>query len=535
MEDHPDMDQVHKDCEFARQGSYETSSQSQSQATGDTKYEALVKESKFIVHESSLDQLFVHCRAKIKTDEGTDVCGSLIISKEKHVEGAAVTVKTECLRGCTDSWSSSPRLGEKGKGFFVLNILLSAVILTVGSSFTSVKRVFNDLRLNFITHRQFNRHCQSFLYPVVWFFWIKQQDALLTSLKGLEEDIEMAGDGRFDSPGFTAAICVYYVLCLNIKKVVALSVVHKSQTQNKSKSMEQLGLQTTLHHITASGVRPKRFATDRCVDIKCLMEDRYPMIDQEYDVWHWIKNVMKDLIKASKTKPGQALRPWIKSINNMLWYAFTNCKGDHILLQEMVMSIVGHTCNRHDFQKFTVFKKCLHGKLHQHQTPWLIPGEYPALKLIEVLKGKDGSRFLALEKMAHGMNTFLIESLNNKALVWAPKRLHYPPQSVLIRSSLTAMDFNENVDRDVATTKEGTPRFNIVANRAGTKFTMKPIKNENTHSTMDLIRAFVLNCRDLNVLPQVKYPLPTYPKNTAKVEKPSKSDAAAAQKTRFKH
>jgi len=505
--------------------SEESQSQNYSQDTQETKYEKFIKEKKYIVFESSLNQLLVRCQE----------CGACIINKEESMKGAVITVTTECAEGCTFSWSSSPKIGVGKKVAFALNFLLTTIILTVGASFTSVKRVFDHLRIPFVSQQLYNQHCKKFIYPCVWFIWMKHQEALISSLHSLGSGIELAGDGRFDSPGFTAAICVYFVLCLTNKKVLAFSVVHKSQTGNKSSLMEPLGLTTCLHHLVSTGLWILRLATDRCSNIKALMEERFPMIDQEYDPWHWIKNVMKDLKKISKTKNGQPLAPWLKSINNMLWFSFSNCKKDPVRLQEMIMSIVGHTCNRHDFDKFTVFKKCLHGPLDKHSIPWLVPEEYPAQKLIETLKGKDGSRFLALEKMAHGMNTFLIESLNNKILVWAPKRLHYPPLSMLIRSALAALDFNENVHRGDATTRDGTPRYNIVTGRSGMQYSVKPIKNNNTHTTLDIIRALVLNCKDVNFVPDVEYPLPSYPKNTAKVEKPAKSEAVLKHKSRFKN
>ena len=47
-----------------------------------------------------------------------------------------------------------------------------------------------------------------------------------------QQPIHVAGDGKFDSPGFRARFCTYFVQCLNTMKVIGLWTAVKFQVTN---------------------------------------------------------------------------------------------------------------------------------------------------------------------------------------------------------------------------------------------------------------------------------------------------------------
>ena len=79
-----------------------------------------------------------------------------------------------------------------------------------------------------------SRLLRTIIYPVIWMIWLIHQsevikEALVSefnvyknysySLKELQTGgsaINIAGDGRYDSPGFSAAFCTYFTMVCSI-------------------------------------------------------------------------------------------------------------------------------------------------------------------------------------------------------------------------------------------------------------------------------------------------------------------------------
>ena len=74
------------------------------------------------------------------------------------------------------------------------------------------------------------------------------------------------------------------------------------------------------------------------------MKKEYLFIDDQYDVWHMAKSVIK-INKKAKTKHCGQLYPWIQSVSNHLWWATQTCNSDAQLLIEKWKSIVHHIFN----------------------------------------------------------------------------------------------------------------------------------------------------------------------------------------------
>jgi len=74
-----------------------------------------------------------------------------------------------------------------------------------------------------------------------------------------------------------------------------------------------------------------------------------PPIKHSFDVWHFIKSILKDLHTAGKLKRCATLGLWQRSIKHQLWHCLANCNGNSELLEEMVLSIPKHITNVHTF------------------------------------------------------------------------------------------------------------------------------------------------------------------------------------------
>ena len=83
-------------------------------------------------------------------------------------------------------------------------------------------------------------------------------------------------------------------------------------------------------------------------------------------------------------------------------------------------------------------------------------------------------------------------------------------------------------------TKMGVPRFKLQTNRSGVKWFVKTIMNPNSYDIMDEIRMMVLQCSDINFVPDVIFPVDiNIPQNVSKIPKPVKDDAIAGHVSRF--
>ena len=58
-----------------------------------------------------------------------------------------------------------------------------------------------------------------------------------------------------------------------------------------------------------------------------MLRGTCPPIDHGFDIWHMIKNIMKDVWEAGKLKKSADLNKWSGSVNNQLWWSFSSSQG----------------------------------------------------------------------------------------------------------------------------------------------------------------------------------------------------------------
>ena len=75
--------------------------------------------------------------------------------------------------------------------------------------------------------------------------------------------------------------------------------------------------------------------------------------------------------------------------------------------------------------------------------------------------------------------------------------LMFSHQSMLIRSALAAIDHNSNTDREQAKTTSGIPRFDLVKQRHGKKYHVRPIKEAKNNSWRHCMASLVIKVKVL--------------------------------------
>ena len=81
----------------------------------------------------------------------------------------------------------------------------------------------------------------------------------------------IAGDGRMDSPGYSAKFCTYTAMEYHKKKILDLQVVDKRETNLKSPNMELKGLQKVLTHLAVNHLKVVEIVTDAHPQIVALL------------------------------------------------------------------------------------------------------------------------------------------------------------------------------------------------------------------------------------------------------------------------
>lgn len=83
-----------------------------------------------------------------------------------------------------------------------------------------------------ISARTFYRHARSYVNPVIIQQWREHQQQLLNSLREKEDGLVLAGDGRCDSPGYSAKFGSYTLMEQQVNRVVDFQLVQVGAKYN---------------------------------------------------------------------------------------------------------------------------------------------------------------------------------------------------------------------------------------------------------------------------------------------------------------
>ncbi|KAH7956195.1 hypothetical protein HPB52_006839 [Rhipicephalus sanguineus] len=257
-----------------------------------------------------------------------------------------------------------------------------------------------------------------------------RQDQLLKDLP--EDGVEIAGDGRCDSPGYSAKYCTYTVLATEDGQILHYEQIRvgESSAVPSSSAMEKEGLARCLEKLEHYGVTVRSLTTDRHPAIRTYCRIKKPGMPHYFDVWHINKGVKKKLKAAAKSKGCESIKPWIQSITNHLYWVAAMGQGDEELTLSMWRSLLNHICNIHHGHEGP-YTECLHGPLEERD--WMSRDSQAFRKLRGIL---ENPRLLAdLRHLSPKAQTSSLESFNN--IRFARKSVAYSEDGMQARSHLT--------------------------------------------------------------------------------------------------
>lgn len=259
----------------------------------------LYEERKFIVFESSLDELLSVC----------PLCSHPCRAIDKNVKGTLLQATRMCINHHVSKWATQPMINWKAAA----NLLLSAAVFFSGCKASKFFRALRSVGVACSSDKTHFRVQNAFLIPAVTKVWTHQQNVLFDEAIG--RPLRVAGDGRADSPGHSAKYGTYSLLDIEL---------NKSNETKGSNHMELEGLKRTLQICEANGLEISTLFTERPSQIKAFTS-KETSIEHNFDCWHVAKMLKKKLTAAAKLKKFQELAPWIPAVvNHLYWCALSS-------------------------------------------------------------------------------------------------------------------------------------------------------------------------------------------------------------------
>lgn len=98
-----------------------------------------------------------------------------------------------------------------------------------GCSTAKALRLFKFLNVACISKTTFYRHAGCYIQPLVIKEWRDQQKDLLDKMAKSKDGVILTGDGRCDSPGYSAKFGSYTVIEQQINRVLDFQLVQVSE------------------------------------------------------------------------------------------------------------------------------------------------------------------------------------------------------------------------------------------------------------------------------------------------------------------
>ena len=219
---------------------------------------ALRKE--IIIFESYLLKLLEQCRS----------CGQEV-ELNTSVRGTLLVVHGTCLDGLVLNWQSQPLVRDMGTG----NLMVAAAILFCGLTFTAISNLAKLLNLAMFSESSFYELQKEYLFPVIHTNYAMQQNTIVEFLRGT--NLQLSGDGRCDSPGYSAKYCTYSLMDSAADLNLDYKLIQSSET-GSSVAIEKEGLRRSLNYLLEQDVSVITIATDRHWGVGALMKSDYSHI-----------------------------------------------------------------------------------------------------------------------------------------------------------------------------------------------------------------------------------------------------------------
>lgn len=206
----------------------------------------LVSKQRVIVSIDKLQELKgKHCT--VVTDKNV-VCGKLLLFSTQ-TKGSVAQIYWSCENEHFGTWKSSEVVSRSCHTDIYLNdLLVTACVLLSGNNYGKFIQICNFLNLAVPAETVFCRNQRHFFVPVIMEMWESMKSRIVKELSPYN-DLILGGDGRNDSPGFSARYCVYVAMDLVSQMVVDFEVLDQRETGGVATNMEREGMTRILERL----------------------------------------------------------------------------------------------------------------------------------------------------------------------------------------------------------------------------------------------------------------------------------------------
>ena len=443
-------------------------------------------------------------------------------------KGTLLKCKLKCDHHESEWTSQRPKVDQEGP-LFNGNIDLEAGILLSGISLSGFQRAMSITNVQVMSEQCFYQIQKKYLFPAVNSVYEKRRNEIVERVKSVKE-LNLVGDGRFDSPGHSAKYGTYTFMNEDSKEIIDFFIAHKSNAGSSTK-MELYSFIKVLNSLLEAGFDINTITTDRHKSIRKYLREKHPEIAHQFDVWHFSKKIKKMLAAKGKLKRNKDLLLWTKSIINHLWWSSATCETNPILLKEKWLSIINHVANVHKWKSNKLYHACNHRTLtkkDERSKKWLPKRSHAYKALKDIVTDKNVLKDLPhLSLFRHSGELEVFHSLYN---MYCPKRIGYSYAGMYARTQLAVMDHNCGIARQQAKTKAGKLRYNTVFSKVTASWVAKRIMEEKNKT---FITEILEKLRSPDNLKGVTVNLENIPKNIATEPNPGKEKLIAEHRSRF--
>ncbi|KAG1953492.1 hypothetical protein F2P79_009997 [Pimephales promelas] len=349
-----------------------------------------------------------------------------------------------------------------------------AALTNSGNECSPFLEVCETIGLEAMSERQWYNIQKAYVIPEVNYAWAIHNEGVMSAVS--EKPITVSGDARYDSPGYNATFGTYSLFDTGSKMIVAQETVRVTDVKN-SYWLEVEGMERCLAKLADHGVSVSVLATDCHPSVQKVLREKHQEIKHEYDLWHIVKNVKKKILRCKN--------PDLNEESRRLWLSPDSTAFNSL-------------------QKVVLNKKLLQN----------------------------------LDRVTEGIHTGELESVHALYNKYATKRKAFSYESFEARLRLAALDNNNNIERERATTKTGGHRFRQQFSKAAGQYVVAQIKEQKAYSfRKDIVNGAILRRRESNTIQDTlqehkQEAHPTLGQNRG-LTKPDKEHSVAKHLSRF--
>ena len=180
---------------------------------------------------------FIVTAAKLQELKGNQCeCGQLRTFKYKS-RGCVITLDWACEGGHSGQWTSSEIVTLKsGNPVYANDLLWCASTFVSGNNYYKLQLLGQFLNLKMPEYSTFARYMNFYFCSEVDAMWQDMRSIIYDVLKPLS--IRICGDGRCDSPGFSARYLTYVLMEQSLGLVLDMEIMDCRQSGGVSTTME---------------------------------------------------------------------------------------------------------------------------------------------------------------------------------------------------------------------------------------------------------------------------------------------------------